>query len=106
MTKLEFWRTLKSLAGDNWLLVRQALDIRLDVGGLRICPVCAVANAILGERSLFHTCWREAAKAVGLDQEYALLIAYASDCNFYTRNVPSHRVSTVRELIKRTLGLV
>lgn len=75
MTKLEFWRTLKTLAAKKW---EGREWIRTRNGGRAICPVCAVANAIVGEERHYNAHFT-AAREIGLDREFAESVSKAAD---------------------------
>lgn len=103
-TKLQFWRMLKSLADGKWFI--GSLGVIRHRGRCMACPVAAVANEFIGTSISGN--FDEAARRLGLDLDYATLIAHAADDRPSSRlpiGASAIRVKEVRALLLRTLGL-
>lgn len=75
-------------------------NIRKGSGPNNICPVCAVANALLGRRK-FTQDSNPAGEAIGLDREFSVRIAVAADF----RNLATPAIRAARRHLVRLLNL-
>lgn len=113
-SKRKFWEVLRSLAGPRWSvddngdangLIRQKPDFEERdqyLADATICPVCAVANALTGDRS--YDSHLDSARSIGLDAKFAENVANAADDVHY-ENHGARYSRALRRHIAKCLGL-
>lgn len=77
-SKREFWEVLKSLAGCRPHYFTLSAWIRFGGLGSAVCPICAVANDLVGYRGYTND-YLAAAQSIGLDMDFAESVARAAD---------------------------
>lgn len=73
----KFWEVLAAKRGD-WRITKDGCIRREVRGSCQVCPVCDVANKITGTLR-FGSDYIKAAKAIGLEKNFATRMAHAAD---------------------------